>query len=198
MAKVKAARESPKERKINGRALDQPGGISLDQDEVLRAMMAAKKGKARDTSSSEDAANDSEEEEEGEDSEDEESDSDGESSSGASSSSGLRRGRKRSRSPSVDDDEPPHRSDVDETTSRVKQSSNPSARPPVRSTNPFDVPKAAAHKTFASLGLSQPLVNALAGINITKPTEIQSACVGAIMDGESSTLKLTDVQDETV
>jgi ATP-dependent RNA helicase DDX49/DBP8 len=53
--------------------------------------------------------------------------------------------------------------------------------------NPFDTPKAASHSTFASLGLSQPLITALEGINIRKPTEIQSACVEPIMNGQFRT-----------
>lgn len=44
-------------------------------------------------------------------------------------------------------------------------------------------PKPAPSTTFESLGLSAPLISALGSINISRPTEIQSACVKAIMSG---------------
>nr|XP_018263088.1 ATP-dependent RNA helicase DBP8 [Kwoniella dejecticola CBS 10117]OBR85246.1 ATP-dependent RNA helicase DBP8 [Kwoniella dejecticola CBS 10117] len=44
-------------------------------------------------------------------------------------------------------------------------------------------PKPSAETTFASLGLSQPLITALRSINISQPTEIQSACISAILSG---------------
>jgi ATP-dependent RNA helicase DDX49/DBP8 len=48
---------------------------------------------------------------------------------------------------------------------------------------PFQSTKPPSDTTFESLGLSKPLISALASINIKKPTEIQSACLGPIMAG---------------
>lgn len=69
--------------------------------------------------------------------------------------------------------------------SRVNISRASSAVPPTKSlTSPFSSePRPAPSTTFESLGLSAPLISALASINITRPTEIQSACVKAIMSG---------------
>jgi ATP-dependent RNA helicase DDX49/DBP8 len=164
--------------------------VTLDQDEVMRAMMASIKGKARDMSQS-GSDDEGEDEEEDEDEQDDEEGSDEEEESDengvGSSSSGF---SKRSRSPSpvlkrkpTDDKEDPKRSLPAQSlgTSRVKLSSIKQTPDVVKS--PFDHPKAAPISSFASLGLSQPLINALAGISILKPTEIQSACVGPIMEG---------------
>jgi ATP-dependent RNA helicase DDX49/DBP8 len=167
-----------------------PATVTLDQDEVMRAMMASIKGKARDMSQS-GSDDDEEDEEEDEDEQDHEEGSDEEEESDengvGSSSSGF---SKRSRSPSpvlkrkpTDDKEDPKRSLPSQSlgTSRVKLSSIKQTPDVVKS--PFDHPKTAPISSFASLGLSQPLINALAGISILKPTEIQSACVGPIMEG---------------
>jgi ATP-dependent RNA helicase DDX49/DBP8 len=203
MAK-KASRQSavkPSDAVTSGSTRDADQGtkaLVLDQSEVLKAMMAARKGKGRDTTPSEDERSG---EETGSDEEDEEDDDDEKSGdeveeeqesdeSEGSSSSGQRRGVKRSRSASVESESAPTSparqvSRVHETTSRVKLASTTTSAKPSTSKNPFDTPKAPSHTTFASLGLSQPLINALGGINIKKPTEIQSACVGPIMEGES-------------
>jgi ATP-dependent RNA helicase DDX49/DBP8 len=161
--------------------------VTLDQDEVMRAMMASIKGKARDMSQS----GSDEEGEEDEDEQDGEVDSDqgkesDENGAGSSSSGSSKRSRSTSpvfkRKP-IDGKEDPKRSLPSQSleTSRVKLSSIEQTPAVVKS--PFDHPKAAPISSFASLGLSQPLINALAGISILKPTEIQSACVGPIMEG---------------
>ena len=154
--------------------------LVLDPSQVMRAMMAARKGKSR-ASSEESESEDSGSEDSGSEdsgSEDSVSESfvlDEKQSSGESSTSAQKRSLKRSRSPSETD-----QVRVSETTSRVKLASKPA---PSQPKNPFDTPKAPSHSTFASLGLSQPLITALGGINIKKPTEIQSACVGPILEG---------------
>lgn len=165
-------------------------GLVIDPDEVMRAMMAARKGKARDMSDSEedgsaaDSLDDS-------DVEDEESfpHTSGDDEVGSSSESSARgkeisRRRSRSRSIATPATAETARISQDDTTSRVKRSTNPGITRLGGRINPFDGPKAASHATFAALGLSEPLINALAGINITRPTEIQSACVAPILDGE--------------
>jgi len=168
----------------------------LDQAEIMKTMMAARKGKGREESPSDDdddlndSSSGSEEEDEDDNVNEEHSDGDDTSSEASTSTSQLR-GTKRSRSPSSSPVRQPAPARVAETTSRVKLASKAAADSGKSSNNPFDTPKAAAHSTFASLGLSQPLINALAGINIQKPTEIQSACVGPIMNGWYLKLALT-------
>lgn len=67
------------------------------------------------------------------------------------------------------------------STSRVSQTAPTKAKTP---TSAFDQQtKPPADTTFESLGMSKPLISALASINIKKPTEIQSACLGPIMSG---------------
>ncbi|WVR07019.1 hypothetical protein IAU60_004058 [Kwoniella sp. DSM 27419] len=188
---------------VTGQIEDQTGSSTmiLDQNEIMKAMMAAQKGKARESASD----NEDEDEEEGsdDDAESEDREEDGESDEGDSlRDSGPRKGAKRSRSQSIDRDdaedsgsEPgPSKSTPVASTSRVTLPSRtaaaslhkvaaayPSKKDAMAS---FSInPKPSADTTFASLGLSQPLINALAGINIRKPTEIQSACVGPIMAG---------------
>ena len=81
------------------------------------------------------------------------------------------------------------RADMGTSTSRVRA---------VRSIGPLsagkddssvlpDSPRPSFPNTFASLGLSQPLISALETINIRNPTEIQSACIGPILEGEIPT-----------
>ena len=167
-----------------------PATVTLDQDEVMRAMMASIKGKARDMSQSgsDDEGEDEEEDEDEQDDEEggEEEEESDENGVGSSSSGFSKRSRSHSpvlkREPTVDKEDP-KRSLPSQSfgTSRVKLSSIKQTPDVVKS--PFDHPKAAPISSFASLGLSQPLINALAGISILKPTEIQSACVGPIMEG---------------
>jgi len=159
---------------------------TLDPAEIMKAMMAARKGKGHEESEDGSDASESEDEDrEAEGIEEIDSGSENSEPSLASSSTSPPRGVKRSRSTSKSPVRTTPPSRTAEATSRVKSASQPATKSKQSSTNPFDTPKAAAHATFASLGLSQPLINALAGINIQKPTEIQSACVGPIMDGKS-------------
>ncbi|WVQ99398.1 hypothetical protein IAU59_006531 [Kwoniella sp. CBS 9459] len=68
--------------------------------------------------------------------------------------------------------------------SRINHASQPKTTGKADASAVFENnPKPLSGTSFASLGISQPLINALAGINIRKPTEIQSACVGPIMSG---------------
>ena len=184
-------------KEVSKRATSPQASLTtLDQDQVLKAMLAASKGKARDTSES--GSEDEEDYSEGSDAESSRAgqasdDSDGDGSR-ASSSSSRPRGTKRSRSPSLnfsDDDDVPEAprvpasstapSRIAEGTSRVKSSASRPAEE--KKSDPFDTPKASSSATFASLGLSKPLISALQSINITKPTEIQSACVKPILEG---------------
>ena len=204
---IRPRKSSPKasaaEAQVSTERQNAPGQITLDQNEVLKAMMAARKGKARDMSPSDDedeSESGSEEDSEGEESQGDDnsaSDSEEDNASVASSSSGPRRGVKRSRSGSALSRSLSPRpatlpSRIPDTSSRVKLAAQ-TAPAKAKSSNPFDTPKV-KDATFAGLGLSQPLIRALATINISKPTEIQSACVGPIMDGElgpSPKLELT-------
>ncbi|WVF71445.1 hypothetical protein IAT40_006249 [Kwoniella sp. CBS 6097] len=182
-------------------------GLVLDPSEVMRAMMAAQngstdsKGKGRQT--------DDEDEYEDED-EDEVTDSDLESGSpsGAQRPNGPKRTRSVTPSNASEEEEEEDDDEVEEeaviSPANIASSSTSRINLPSRTAtslanqsfskhqNPskadasavFDSsPKPSTGTTFASLGLSQPLINALAGINIRKPTEIQSACVGPIMSG---------------
>jgi ATP-dependent RNA helicase DDX49/DBP8 len=59
------------------------------------------------------------------------------------------------------------------------------SRIPLRRTNrTVDKSQAALERSFESLGVLPPLISALRSISITKPTEIQSACIGPILSGE--------------
>lgn len=161
-------------------------GLVLDQDEVMKAMMAAagqskSKGKGRADESdeeeseglageSDEGSDEAEEDEEGEMTPrpplEDESISDSQSEAGPSSPRPA--SPPRAAIPSI---------------SRVNASqSAPDSRP--TPTAAFSAePKPAPSTTFESLGLSAPLISALGSINISKPTEIQSACVKAIMSG---------------
>lgn len=158
---------------------DHPQDMVLDPMEVMKAMLA-QKGKGKQVES------DEEDEDESGGSDDEVDLGDGGSDSDLSAkeeedtgseaessrSAELRQLKQKARSPS-----PPTTSRVAPTTSRVKVEAK------VETKSPFEKEKPAAATTFESLGMSKPLISALASINIKKPTEIQSACVGAIMSG---------------
>jgi len=156
--------------------------MTLDPMEVMKAMLAQKgKGKQVDseaeTESESDASDGSEYEEsleasvdEGED--DEEEVEDGSRSEAESSRSAELRTKRQS---------PPASRIPTTSTSRVSQTASTKAKSPLSA---FDQQiKPPADTTFESLGMSKPLISALASINIKKPTEIQSACLGPIMSG---------------
>lgn len=156
----------------------------LDPAEVMKAMLA-QKGKGREVESGSEAADSDGDEEprsqaSGTDAETDTEDEDGDSGSGSeaeSSRSAELRSRKQSHSPSRVIQQPASRIAPAPPTSRVKLE-------PRSSLSVFDqTPKPPAVTSFESLGMSKPLISALASINIKKPTEIQAACVGAIMSG---------------
>jgi ATP-dependent RNA helicase DDX49/DBP8 len=144
-------------------------GMTLDPMEVMKAMLA-QKGKGKQVeSASEDEDEDEDEEDdesEGTGSENEEGEDNGEEDSGSeaesSRSAELRHAQQQS--------SPISRIPTSRVVAKPKQ-------------EPFQSTKPPSDTTFESLGLSKPLIAALASINIKKPTEIQSACLGPIMAG---------------
>lgn len=174
--------------------------LVLDPAEVMRAMMAARKGKGKEVVSPEDSGDESDSD--GPHSDDEVSVSESEDGSlneelGETSEAGSSRsstptrrinGNGNAPAEEVDGELADFRSKLTTAsapTSRVQQATRIQAAPPPKPVNPFDAhEKPSVNATFASLGLSQPLINALANINIKKPTEIQAACVGPILAGE--------------
>lgn len=166
MAKSKRVSEVPKEEV----------GMTLDPMEVMKTMLA-QKGKGKQVNSDEDEDEDEEEEDEDKDedvSEDEDLDDDEEAEEGSeaesSRSAELRNAQKQS-SPI---------SRIPNTTSRVTTTTTTTKSKSEAFSQQIKPP---ADTTFESLGLSKPLISALASINIKKPTEIQSACLGPIMSG---------------
>ncbi|WOO85035.1 ATP-dependent RNA helicase DBP8 [Vanrija pseudolonga] len=162
---------------LKQRKSDANGAGVLDQSEVMKAMLAARAQAAGSGSGSDDddeSGSDEDEDESGSESGD---DSDAEAGSAAKSLASSA-----SRSPSP----PPRVAPTSvATTSRVKLPPRADAKGKAAATpaDAFDGPRAAEHDTFASLGLSAPIINALAVMNIRKPTEIQSACVPPILAG---------------
>ncbi|ODN79816.1 ATP-dependent RNA helicase DBP8 [Cryptococcus amylolentus CBS 6039] len=159
--------------------------LVLDQKEIMRAMLAMQKGKQREDSGSDDESG--RDESEGEASEEE-----GEgSASEAESSTFAQQNLKRRRSLSLslgEESEPEVAQPPKQTQGRVEVSRTAtSTKTPVKAqpkpTGLQSAPKPAAGTSFEDLGLSQPIIRALASISITKPTEIQSACIGPIMAG---------------
>lgn len=161
---------------------DDTSSLMLDPAEVMRAMMAQKgKAKQEDGRSGSDTEG-SDASGSGVDMSDDESDGEervlNEESEGSeaesSKSAELRyRNRKSIRSPSPVSRIAPSRVKVEREPKSADVKPSPfseAAKPP-------------AATTFESLGLSKPLISALATINIKKPTEIQAACVGPIMSG---------------
>jgi ATP-dependent RNA helicase DDX49/DBP8 len=153
--------------------------LTLDPMEVMKAMLA-QKGKGKQVESDEEesegedqgsGSNDGSDEDEEQGSSDDETKEDVSSEAESSRSAELRQIKKQ-RSVS-----PPTASRVAPTISRVK------IEPKTESGSPFDQTKPPAVTSFESLGMSKPLISALATIGIKKPTEIQAACVGAIMSG---------------
>ncbi|OXG24629.1 ATP-dependent RNA helicase DBP8 [Cryptococcus neoformans Tu401-1] len=169
-------------------------GLVLDQSEIMRAMLAAQKGKQKEESEGSYQSN-----EDDDDASDEGEDEEESSGSEAESSVAAQRNLKRRRSLSLDlDVEGEEDNENEEPESRSEPSSGPrmlsrtalatkdiAAKPQSKpQPNGFaSAPKPSADVTFESLGLSRPLVTALASINIKKPTEIQAACVEPILSG---------------
>jgi ATP-dependent RNA helicase DDX49/DBP8 len=146
------------------------GGMMLDPMEVMKAMVA-QKGKGKQVES---ASEDEEEEEDEEDdgSEDESEDAASDDEKNAEEDTGSE--AESSRSAKLRNAQQPPSPISRIPTSRV------ATKP---KSEPFQSTKPPSDTTFESLGLSKPLISALASINIKKPTEIQSACLGPIMAG---------------
>jgi ATP-dependent RNA helicase DDX49/DBP8 len=157
-------------------------GMILDPMEVMKAMLA-QKGKGKEVESGSDEEEDSEDgSDSGEDVDeredlDEEEEEDSGSEAESSRSAEIRRSQSQSQAQSQTSTQ---------NRSSTSRTPNPTSRVttiPKTNSSPFsNLPKPTA-STFESLGMSKPLISALAGINIKKPTEIQSACVGPIMAG---------------
>jgi ATP-dependent RNA helicase DDX49/DBP8 len=147
---------------------EEQGGMTLDPMEVMKAMLAQKrKGKEVESTSEDEDESEEEDESEGTALENEEGEEeDGEEHSGSeaesSRSAELRNAQQQS--------SPISRIPTSRVVAKPKQ-------------EPFQSTKPPSDTTFESLGLSKPLIAALATINIKKPTEIQSACLGPIMAG---------------
>jgi ATP-dependent RNA helicase DDX49/DBP8 len=162
-------------------------GLVLDQNEVMKAMMAAaasNKGKGRaEVDDSEEETDEADEGGSAEDDGSEDEDGSGAERNGAASpqeeatsDSNSEAGPSSPRAAS-----PPRKAAP--SISRVNISKGTSAAGPAPVSAFSSEPKPAATTTFESLGLSAPLISALGSINISRPTEIQSACVHAIMSG---------------
>ena len=166
-----------------------PGALVLDHQAVIRSMLDVHRQNGGRQGHEDD---DEDGEEPGLDAA---SDTPSDASSQAITNGQTRRGK---RSHSITSD----RGSTDEARSASKspapahaQASTSRVKPPSRDilspdrkikVDPFDgMTRAPPNVTFASLGLSQPLLSALETINIRKPTEIQAACIGPILQGES-------------
>lgn len=185
--KVRARRSSPRQPTLPT--------ATLDQDEVLRSMLKAKGPSGvpagyshPDEVDSDDVADDSTNE-----NEDVTARVSSEAHRRVANGHSKHNGVKRSMRPLTSDEAISEPANVRESilgnaeasTSRVRLSSlvpiwsNGKGKSPMVGENiqPQDT-------TFASLGLSQPLISALETINIRKPTEIQLACIGPILEGK--------------
>jgi len=146
--------------------------MTLDPMEVMKAMLAQKgKGKQVESEDEDDGENEDEEDDESEvesedalseNEKDEEKEEDSGSEAESSRSAELRNAQQQL--------SPISRIPTSRVITKPKQEPLQSTKPP-------------SDTTFESLGLSKPLIAALASINIKKPTEIQSACLGPIMAG---------------
>jgi ATP-dependent RNA helicase DDX49/DBP8 len=159
-------------------------GMILDPLEVMKAMLAQKgKGKELESGSDEEEdtedGSDSGEDEDERDGQEEEEEEEEDSGSEAESSRSAEIRQSQSQSQAQSQTSTQNRS----STSRTPNPTSRVTTIPKTNSSPFsNLPKPTA-STFESLGMSKPLISALAGINIKKPTEIQSACVGPIMAG---------------
>lgn len=192
MAKRKAPSGADKRRRSSsnepGRAEASAPATSsmfLDQDEVMKAMRAqmaasAGKGKGREQSGSEDE--DLSEDEIEDESEEEEAAAGSKEEERAGAVGGA---AAESEAESSTQALSPKAAPVAALPSRVTASTKPAVVKPAKK-GLLSAPKPSSETTFESLGLSAPIISALKSISIRKPTEIQSACVGPIMAGESS------------
>ncbi len=157
----------------------QDEGFVLDQEEVLRAMLGTQNRRGKGDS-----------EDDNGDSDDESEQSFGRGSDGQEGQNGVKRSHSprtaveapaRSSSPLT----PPSRANAQASTSRVQlpTCALPTLNGKSRVSPLVEATKLPLTTTFVSLGLSLPLISALETINIRKPTEIQAACVGPILEG---------------
>jgi ATP-dependent RNA helicase DDX49/DBP8 len=210
---LKAGDSSSKRRKLNGgsktsksagkaevgkaaaqtTAASEDAGMTLDPMEVMKAMMAAQSSKrpiGSDRSSERDEESDGEQDSGDEDGSADEADDDSDAELDSPRTGDKLSAPSRGDGDSDSEDEPlpapplesgPSRSRIALASRFAPTNSTPIAPTP---SDPFSShPKPSSATSFESLGLSVPLINALSTINITKPTEIQSACVEAIMAG---------------
>ncbi len=171
-----ASEASRKRRKVDKASAVAPaakkasaGGLYLDDDAVRRSMLAMMQ--AKDSAASEDKqeheedasseASNSEEDEEASDASDED------------------------RDPAVvsddsEDDEPQasRAAPASSAPSRISKADLAADRKPGNKAQPLP-------NTFEAMGVLPTLINTLASISIHRPTEIQSACIGPILQGES-------------
>jgi ATP-dependent RNA helicase DDX49/DBP8 len=155
-------------------AKEDQGGMTLNPMEVMKAMLAQKgKGKQLESASEDEDEDEDEDESEGDDQSEDESESAG-SDNGKDREEDTGSQAESSRSAEL---------------RNAQQQPSPISRIPTSrvttkpKSEPFQSTKPPSDTTFESLGLSKPLISALASINIKKPTEIQSACLGPIMAG---------------
>lgn len=164
----------------------------LDQDEVMKAMLAQAAAKRSSASDGGDSGSDSGSDDD--DSDDESasgSDEDDRPANGAMDSDESDEEIKNDDGDDSDDeeakDEPPAKPSAPAPTlSRVQaaRSAASSSQPtPKSDKDVFSTPRVDTSASFASLGLSQPAITALAHLNIKKPTEIQVACIPPILAG---------------
>ena len=151
-------------------AREDQGGMTLDPMEVMKAMLA-QKGKGKQVqSASEDEDEDEDEEDDESDVESEEAESDNEEDGEEDTGSEAESSRSAELRNAQQQPSPISRIPTSRVVAKPEQ-------------EPFQSTKPPSDTTFESLGLSKPLIAALASINIKKPTEIQSACLGPIMAG---------------
>jgi ATP-dependent RNA helicase DDX49/DBP8 len=167
-------------RSSTANKLETAGGMTLDPMEVMKAMLAQKgKGKQVKPESDADASSQSEDDNSGDESSLEESEVEEESREAdeEEEEEGSEAESSRSAELRFQRQSPPTSRIPTPTTSRVSQNA-------YKPESAFDSQtKPSADTTFESLGMSKPLISALGSINIKKPTEIQSACLGPIMSG---------------
>jgi ATP-dependent RNA helicase DDX49/DBP8 len=169
----KTARRQKSENKEPDDALQ---GSFLDQDEVLMAMRRIAKGKSRESSNtgSDDSYSSGEDLDNGDDQSLRNRSMDSEDENGAQSSRAGLSSRASTPSAKSNSAEP-----IPATA--LLHTKRPQAKG--RVVNSSDAPPRPAVATFASLGLSKPIITALEGINILQPTEIQSACIAPMLQG---------------
>jgi ATP-dependent RNA helicase DDX49/DBP8 len=147
----------------------------------MRAMLAQQAAAATVGGDSDDAGSDAESDSGSDSGSDDEGDNSGSNSDSESTPTSP---RERTRTRSASPVRLSHSSIA--TTSRVKLPPRADAKGKAATASESDIfaaPRASESATFESLGLSEPIIQALATINIRKPTEIQTACVPAILSG---------------